>query len=536
MSEMSRVTRVLGLALVLAVILASCAPNAQPNASPQPSAAATPRVGGTLLVALATYVSPLDMIRMTANQTTLAAVLYESLYEQQADGTITPGLAEKTQVAPDGLAWTLTLRSGAKYHDGTDFDAASVKWNLDTRKAHPTFTLKGQMAPITEVKVVDSRTVQIVLRAPTPALQVILASPLFSMQSPTAYTKYASADEYHRHAAGTGPFRLEGTPLEAETVFVRNNDYWGPKAHLDKIVFRLIPDPSSRVAALEAGDVHVAETLPDSEYERLRTENRVAVAVTVRPESQIAMWFNFANPLTKQKQVRQAIAQALDRASYRKIFRELGAEPPNSIVPAQFRGSVPSSTQYPFDPTKAKQLLADAGVRPGTPIQIILQNTPSAYLDLGQLVKQDLDRLGFDTKIRFTDLAGWLADMTLAADKSSERWQLSIAQQGASYLDAEAILFRFFPSSADAPKGSNWQHYSNAQVDALLVQQAKTVDPADRDRLLAQIQQIVFDDVAGYPLLASRPYYAHSKSVHGIDVVYLRPPQLRYGVAWIEAK
>ncbi|MDE3193527.1 MAG: ABC transporter substrate-binding protein [Chloroflexota bacterium] len=531
---MSRVK--LFLALLLAIVLVSCASTARPGGSSAPSASRTPRSGGTLNVALSQYVSPLDMIRMTANQTTLAAIMYETLYDQKADGGVVPGLAEKTNVSSDGLTWRITLRSGVTYHDGTPFDAESVKWNLDFRKTHPTFTLKSQMAPIKAVKAVDSKTVELDLSAPTPALSVILASPLFSMESPTAYQKYPSADEYQRHAAGTGPFKLDGVPSEAQTVFVRNDAYWGPKPYLDKIVCRLIPDPSARIAALEAGDVNVAETLPDSEYARLRAEAGITVDVTQVPASQIALWFNFASPLTKQKQVRQAIAEALDRGSYRSMLKELGADPPQTIVPEQFRGAARSSTVYPYDLAKAKQLLADAGVKPGTRITVILQNTPQLYLDLGQLVKQDLDKLGFDTQLRFTDISGWLADMTLAADKSADRWQLSIAQEGGSYLDAESILFRFFPTSADAPKGSNWTHYSNAQVDQLLAQQAKTVDAAERDKLLAQIQGILWNDLSGYPLLASKVYYAHSASVHGIEAVYLRPAFLRYDAAWIDQK
>lgn len=534
MSGTWRAQRVLGI--LLSVILVSCAPGAQSGASSAPSGSATPRTGGTLTVALSQYVSPLDMIRMTANQTTLAAVMYETLYDQKADGTVVPRLAEKTAVSPDGLTWTLTLRSGVTFHDGTPFDAEALKWNLDVRKTHPTFTLKSQMAPLKAVKVVDPKTVELALSAPTPALQVILASPLFSMQSPTAYQKYASPDQYQQHAAGTGPFKLQGTPSEAETTFVRDDAYWGKKPYLDKIVFRLIGDPSARIAALEAGNVNVAETLPDSEYARLKAEAGIAVETTAVPASQIALWFNFANPLTKQKQVREAIAGALDRESYRSILKELGADPPQSIVPEQFRGIAKSSTKYSFDLAKAKQTLAAAGVKPGTPIQVILQNTPQLYLDLGQLVKQDLDKLGFDTKLRFTDITGWLADMTLPADKSGDRWQLSIAQEGGSYLDAESILFRFFPTSADAPKGSNWTHYSNTKVDDLLAQQAKTVDAAARDKLLAQIQETVWTDLVGYPLLASKVYYAHSASVHGIEAVYLRPAFLRYDAAWMDAK
>jgi peptide/nickel transport system substrate-binding protein len=512
------------------LVLLSCTPGASPN---QPAPGATPRAGGTLLVAIAQYISPLDMIRTTANQTTVASVIYESLYERQADGRTLPGLAEKTEVAPNALTWTITLRSGVKYHDGTDFDAASVKWNLDTRKTHPTFTLKSQMAPIQEVKAVDSKTVQLVLRVPTPALQVILSSQLFGMISPTAYTKFATADEYARNAAGTGPFKLQGVPTEAETKFVRNDAYWGKKPYLDGVTFRLVPNATSRLAALEAGDVHVADSLNDSEYERLRGEGKVSLGVTALPDAQIVMWFNFANALTADKRVRQAIAQALDRVSYKQIFRSLGDEPPNSLVPVQFRGSAPSSTQYPFNLTKAKQLLADAGIQPGTPLQLITQNTQPAYLSLAQLLKQDLDRLGFVTSIRLADTTGWLADMVLPAAASSAKWQISVAQQNASYLDAEAILFRFFPSAADAPKGSNWQHYTNPQVDALLEQQAKTVDVVERDRLLAQIQQILFDDLAGYPLLVSRPFFAYAKAVRDIDVIRLTPPELRYGRTWI---
>jgi peptide/nickel transport system substrate-binding protein len=530
MTGLPRRGRVLAVALVVIVLAACTQPSA--TSSEKPNGSSTPTIGGILTYAVSTYLTPLDMIRSTTpGDYTVGGAVYDTLYLAQPLGRVEPGLAEKTSISQDGLTWTLTLRAGVKFHDGTDFDATAVKWNLDTRRTTTTFPLKAQLALIKEARVVDSKTIQLLLNQPVPALMVVLSSPAFGMQSPAAWSQYSDPAQYTNHAAGTGPFKLDGTPSSANLTLVRNDQYWGPKPYLDKIVFRLIADDSARIAALEAGDVNMIDQVPGNEYQRLTQDGKVTTILTPAAEANTYLWFNLSKAPFSDKRVRQAIIDGLHLDQYPSITSGLGSVA-DSIVPPALAG-YSKSVPYPYDLAKAKQLLSDAGVSSGSPVEIITYASPSFYtVQLAQLVKQDLDALGFSTTIRSgLDVNGWFSIVGTSAVDS--KWQLTISAAGYPYLDAEAVLLRQFPSAVEAPKGNNWEHYKNDQVDALLAQQAQTTDPAARNKLLAQVQQILWDDVPIYPLVALRRAFATSKSVHDVDIIAAAANVLRFSRTWI---
>lgn len=521
------------VALALAVgVVTSCTtnnggavpvPSGTTGSSGAPTTTQTPRSGGTLRLALANdaHILSIDTINATSSGYSVANNIYDSLYQSMPDGSVAPGLAEKTDVSSDGRTVTLTLRGGVKFHDGTDFDANAVKINIEVRQKSPKFLVRGQIAPITQIRVVDSKTVQFVLSTPTPALQVILSSPAFGMQSPTAMEKYQGAT-YRDHAAGTGPFKLDAPPAPTRVEIVRNDEYWGKKAYLDKVVFTVIRDLSARVAALEAGDIDVAEALRASpEHDRLVKEGRVLVQTDSVASQLVYIWFNNAKGPFTDKRVRLATVQGLNTASYPATYYGLG-ESADSVVAPALQGYAPSKP-YTYDPSKAKQAIADGGIPAGTPLRLLILNPENAAL--AQLVKQDLDKLGFQTALQQLDTTAWLQAMSVPGPESSG-WQVAVGGAGYPYSDAEAPLFRTFLSTNDAPKGSNLTHYLNPQVDALLNKQASTVDPAARKALLAQVQQIIWDDAPLYPLLRFRNARVTSRSVHDLESVSRSEPYL----------
>jgi peptide/nickel transport system substrate-binding protein len=496
--------------LGVAFLIASCAPTT--GTSSPGAASATPRSGGKIVYATqSSSAIATDPINATSVGIAMAPSIYDSLYRFKVGGGTEPALAEKTDVSSDGLTWTLTLRKGVRFHDETVFDATAAKANIDVRKSHPTFSLKAQIAPIKEVKVVDSGAVQLLLSAPTPALDVILSSASFGIYSPTALAKYPDKAEYARHAAGTGPFKLEGTPTELSVTLVRNDDYWAAKPYLDRVEWRVITDVSARIAALEAGDVDVIDGLENAgpELERLRKESKVTVRMTPLAESVVYLIFNTAKPSLANQAVRQAIVNGLNSKTYLAMTYGAGEIADSMVAP--YVTGYDKSTPYPYDPAKAKQALTSAGVQRGARLTIFGK---PIFSDLNTLVQQDLNALGFEATIRTLDNAGW--NQAVAASAADSAWDVAIGGIGVAYADAEAVLIRQFLSTNDAPKGANWSHYKNGALDELLKQQGVTVDPAARIRLLAQIQKILWTDVPWYPLVRTRYAYGTSKFIHDI--------------------
>lgn len=548
-----RITRrralAIGGSLVGSALAAACvptqsapgatAPGASAPGTPAPATGAgtaaasiTPRRGGTLTYSRSSKLqSPTNVIAsLLAADYFTAQNMYEPLY-QFKDGAVVGLLAEKTDTSADGLTWTITLRSGVKFHDGTNFDATAVKTNLDVRKARPTFLARSAMAPMKEVKVVDPKTVQLILNAPSGSLQAVLASIAFGMQSPTAMAKYPDPADYAKNAAGTGVFKPEGGPTaEGGVTFVRNEEYWGQKANLDKLVYKPILDDGARSLALEAGDVQVAGVAP-ADAPRLRSDGKVNVLLAL-PAMQgggTALWFNLAKPPFNDKRVRQAVAYGLDGDAMVKLFGELGKRADSVLSPGML--GYTSSPLYPYDVAKAKQLLADAGLKAGTPLDFIA-NTFGSYPTHAQLIKQNLDALGFNTTIRALQSAAWLPEMNQPA--AGAKWQLSLDGIPSAFPDADALFPRYFASATDTatPGGGNWDHYRNDQFDALLAKQAATADQGARNAILAQMQRMLWDDLPMIPLVWISTPWATSKSVHDVDVGNL-DGYPRYQRAWL---
>jgi peptide/nickel transport system substrate-binding protein len=489
------------LALVAIFVASACA-GAAPSPSGSAAASAGPTAGGTVIWAEATPSSALGLNTIpqlsisTIVRNAPAAQVYDTLYRLSVGKGLQNWLAEKTEISADGLMWTLTLRKGVKFHDGSDFDATAVKTNIDTRKTHPTFALKNQLAPIKEVKVVDASTVQFLLTQPAASLRTVLTSPFFSIQSPSQMSKYPEA-EYYKHASGTGPFMLEGTPTDTELTLVRNPNYWGEKAYLDKIVYRAIPDPSAAVAALEAGDVQAARVAA-ADVARMR--NATGITLYDLPAQNSYIWFNNGKGITTDLRVRQAMVYGMKLESYLAV--NPGGAVADSVVPPSFFGYA-KQTVYKYDLDKAKKLLADAGIAPGTPLEFIAGDT-GILKDTAQLIVQDMTALGFKVNLRVFDTNTWVANMqTTTADS---KWQLSLLSSSGQYDDAEAILLRWVYSPNEPPKGQEWSHYKNPEVDQLLQQQQTQSNPEERAKILARVQEIVWQDLALFS-----PYVAVAK-------------------------
>jgi peptide/nickel transport system substrate-binding protein len=296
------------------------------------------------------------------------ASVYDTLVFRDPDGGFVPGLAERWEVSPNGTQYTFYLRSGVRFHDGTVFDAAAVKTNIE-RILNP--ENKSQKArfmvdAVQTVTVLDSLTVRLELDEPFAPLLDSLSQVYLGMASPAALEKWGA--DYQFHQVGTGPFRFGDYVAGDHLTLERNPDYgWAPSvyrqatAQVDRVVFRIYADPATRAPALLSGEVDVmGEVLPRDAAD-LEENGKFAVYPTVIPGQPLQFFINADLPPTDDPLVREGLILATDRKAL--VETVFGACSPVATGPltAATWGAADVVPADAFDPAAARARLAQAG-------------------------------------------------------------------------------------------------------------------------------------------------------------------------------
>ncbi len=332
------------------------------------SAASPPAQEGKKVLVVAANHQYGDTLDVFAAATTMEPhnMIYETLVSMDTNYQFQPGLAEKWEVSEDGLTWTFHLRKGVKFHDGSDFNAEVVKWWLAGVATGPNAYMFESM---TEAKVVDEHTIQMIFPAPFPNLLYNLSVSFSGIMSKAAFEKYG--DEYGtKYAVGTGPFMLKEWVPNDHLLLVKNPDYnWAPEwtghtgpANVDEILFRIIPEDATRLAELQAGNVHLLINPPPPRELPMFQDNpdyfvQASSAATIQF---IGMGVN--EPLLKDLRTRKAIGHAIDRDLLNKtIYQGIGS-PTTTYLAQELGGNKGVAEVAPsFDVAKAKSLLAEVG-------------------------------------------------------------------------------------------------------------------------------------------------------------------------------
>ena len=288
----------------------------------------------------------------------------ETLFIVDAQDRIVPVLAESVDVAADGMSVTFNLRKGVKFHDGTDFNAEAVKYNLEVVKAAGV----GGSAVLDNVEsydIIDDHTIKANLKAFDATFLMSLAqSGIGVMISPTALAKPTTPENAGKdHLVGTGPFLFDSWSLDQNIIMKRNPNYWQPgKPYLDEIEIRNIPDYTISVMAFKAGEVDMVESIDPAQYNELKQQG-----YTVGIPEGLAFVFSFRtanadpnSPFSK-KEVREALWYSVDRES---LVYGLGKGTYNiadQLAAPQQGWYIQGYPSRQYDPVKAKALLAQAG-------------------------------------------------------------------------------------------------------------------------------------------------------------------------------
>ena len=329
-------------------------------ASPSKGEQDSPKVGGTLIYATGTDALTLDPQFVTDVPTSRAVMqIHETLVKYDLDMNIVPCLAEAWEVSSDQLTWTFRLRKGVKFQDGTPFNAEAVKYTFD-RIVDPATASprKSSAGMIKGVKILDEYTVAITTLKPFGPFLAQLTAYNLAILSPTQAKKLGK--KYAQNPAGTGPFKLESWAPGEKVVLARNEEYWGKKAYLDKVVFKVVPEDATRVMLLLSGEADVIASVPTVLLDKLQQSKDVKV---VREKGFRTIYIGLNNKVKPfdDIRVRKAVSHAIHpEAIVQGVLKGVGTLGGSFESPA-IPGAVQGLKPYPYDPARAKKLLAEAG-------------------------------------------------------------------------------------------------------------------------------------------------------------------------------
>ncbi|MGY1836995.1 ABC transporter substrate-binding protein [Blastococcus sp. SYSU DS0510] len=405
--------------------------------------------------------------------------VYDTLVVPNAqDLTMEPSLATDWEVSEDGLTWTFNLREGVTFHDGSEFDAADVVYSYN-RIIDEELNNAYRFATVESVEAVDPQTVEITVSQPTPNLPALIGA-----FKGMAILPEGAAEEYDltTEAVGTGPFTLESSDASS-TELAAYEDYWGGAPSIGGVEFTYITEPAAALTALQNGEVQWTDNIPPQQIESLEGDDAVELATT----PSVDYWYMsmnydrepFGNPL-----VRQAIATAIDRGAVTEAARFGAAQPNQTAIPED---SFYYYDYAPFEPNveEATALLEQAGVQ--TPITMGLMVTDEfpETVTAAQVIASQLEPIGIEVDVQTVDFATWL-------DRQAQGDFDAFMLGWLGNIDP----FDFYHAQHITDGSSNYQGYSNPQVDQLLTQASTETDENARKELYDQAAKLIVDDVS----------------------------------------
>ncbi len=448
---------------------------------------------GALTVGVSANILTLDPA--DANDTlsqSAARLILEGLLSFDKDMKLIPLLAEKYEANDQATEFTFHLRQGVQFQDGTPFNAAAVKANFE-RVANPANHLKrlSLLSMLDHVEVVDDHTARCVLKTAFGAFLPTVAHPSLQLVSPAAIQKYGK--DIGRNAVGTGPFMLDS--WQPDTLKVKKNpNYWQKgMPYLNSVTIRSIPEDGARIAALQAGEAQFIYPIPPQLAKVVQNNPKLDLiddpSIIVRYMAMNVNKKPFGDP-----RVRQALNYAVDKQAFAKVVYNGFCDPLLSAEPAHVTFYAQQQA-YAYDPNKAKQLLAAAGVQNGAEATMWGLNT-TLVITAMQFLQQQLAAVGL--KVKVEPLEGGVMASRIWTVQKPEESQLELYYGGwsSSTGDADWALRPLFATNAFPPVLYNVGYYSNSAVDADLQGALETADAEKRGMLYADAQKRIWDDAA----------------------------------------
>jgi peptide/nickel transport system substrate-binding protein len=422
------------------------------------------------------------------------------LSQGETAADIKPGLATSWKIDPtDDKRWLVELRKGVKWHDGCSFVAEDVKWNFAriSDDKSPQFNpkqfalIRNRTGNIDKVEVLGDHSLAFVTKQPD-ALFPYQLSYWFMISRCQLEALNFDYQKYANAPSGTGPYKFKSLVPQERLELVKNEGYWD-KARVpkhDRLVLIPMPEATTRAAALLSGQVDFIEAPSPDTIPRLQSAG-MQIATAPYPHNW-SYQLNFVDGNFKHLKVRQAANYALNRPEVKAMLGGYALEGYTNVPPSTPYHGKPK-VKYLYDPKKATALLKEAGCYP-CKITLAISTSGSGQmqpLPMNELVKSQLDAVGFETKL---DVMDWNALLDVGRPGRAKNPQIDGINISRALQDPFSALIRFTYSKQHAPKGSNWGHYSSAKADKLIDEIYSSFEPKARMEKLTALHELMVEE------------------------------------------
>lgn len=402
--------------------------------------------------------------------------IYEGLVKPGSDGNLNPAVADAYTVNADKTEYTFTLRSGVKFHDGSTVTVEDVIYSIQRcADANDTSTLVAAFLNIKKIEATDDHTIVITLNDPDPNFLVYMT---------TAIIPQNNADPDNT-AIGTGPYTYVSRSPQENIVIRRFEDYWGTKANIEDVTFRIIADGDMIVMNLKSGSIDMFCRLTTSQVAELEGTEYDILEGTMNLVQ--ALYLNNAVEPFNNAKVRQALCYAVDRQEILDFMADgKGTIIGSSMFPAFGKYYQPELVDaYPYNTEKAKQLLAEAGYENGFSFTITVPSNYQQHIDTAQVIVEQLKRVNVNATIQLVEWDTWLAETY-----SGRQFESTVVGVDASVLTASALLARFVSDAKN-----NFVNFNSAAYDAAYAK-ALASNETDQVKYFKECENILTEEAA----------------------------------------
>jgi len=504
---------ILCLVFSVLLILGGCGGQGQPTAQ-------TTGPKQVLRVAVGTDVNTWDINKFPDGDARFVwSQIYETLVRLDADLHLIPGLAESWESQDNGKTWIFKLRKNVKFHDGTPFTADAVIYSYGDKA----YVTTAKTLQLERVEAIDDHTVKFTCVKPMP-LPTYLTHVAWPIASPSSLD---SKGEF-KQPVGTGPFKFVSYSKGQEVVLAKNEAYWGEKVKLDQVIFKIIPDASTRIMAINSGDVDMSIKIPENDVAQLEKNQNITVHRKLTTFTDF-LQFNCAKAPFNDLNVRKAVAYAIDTEGIVKnILNNIGVAARGRLYSPVMLYSCKDLPLYSQNLAKAKSLLAASGwkdsdgdgiaEKDGKQLQVSMllgQSWSPREMKIAEACQAQLKEAGFKVEVKQLETAA------LGAQEKQGSFDL-IMRTG-------YFVWGPYPHHVKMHFSKNYSsHYNNPAYDQLVLQGESEKDEAKKEQIYADIQKMVLADLPAFYIVHEEKIVATRNNVQGFVITAEDP--------WLELK
>ncbi len=453
--------------------------------------------------------------------------VYEPLVRLDTDLKIQPGLAESWETPDGGKTWIFHLREGIKFHDGTPFNSTAVVFSYSDKS----FARRIALRTVDHVEALDEYSVKFISKRPT-SVPLYITHVAWPVMSPSCVDEKG---EFVK-PIGTGPFKFEKQIKDQEVVLVRNEDYWGERPTLEKVIFKVIPEASTRVMALETKEVDMIIKVPEFEVSRLEKKSNIEVYRKLTTFTDF-LQFNCEKEPFDDTKVRKAVAYAVDTEKLiNTVLEGVGKPAKGRAFSPVMLYSKPDLKLYEYNADKTKELLLEAGWedtdgdgivdKDGKPFKVTLlvgrDVWAPRWIPTAEAIQGELRKVGLDVEMQVLESG--------AVTKLEREGNFDMMLRS-GYFVWGPYPRHFFVHHSKSPYG----HYKNEEYDRLVDLADSTVDTKEQENLYYELQEMVIEEVPAFYLVHEEKLVAVNSYVKGY-IITAEDPWLNLDGVYMEEK